>query len=454
METIPFTVLGGGAEIGANSFLVGPEDEQVVLDCGVHPKKEGLACLPCLDRIEHPPQAVLISHGHVDHCGAVPLLLREFPSTECYATQPTVSIMDRMLHNSVSVMGTLALERGIVDYPLYTHQDVDRVIRRAYGLEYKHEFALTSGSRIRASFYRSGHVLGSAGILVKWPHHTLYYTGDLCTNPQELIPGISHLDKSERVDSLVIESTRGMHQNGSVTREGEVKRFGVEVTRVLDRGGMVLVPSFALGRTQELLNIISRLMRSGRIPDVPILASGLGRAIYEIYSKYEDYLRRGAELRPLYEFKRIGDVWERTVRRDLLKKSCIIVATSGMMIENTPSAMLAQDVVREERNGIFFVGYLDPDTLGYRLLHASPGDEFVFELSGRPVTVRNDHRLAFDFSAHANREDLLALIRRTRPKNVVFVHGDPEAIDWMMAHCDVDCRKHRARIGDTLHLDA
>ena len=105
--------MGNGSEIGANSYLVACGSEQVVLDCGLHPKLEGRAALPDLRPLRGDPVAVIVSHGHIDHCGATPYLLKQCPSTECYATQPTLSIMDRMLHNSVAVMGTLALERGI-----------------------------------------------------------------------------------------------------------------------------------------------------------------------------------------------------------------------------------------------------------------------------------------------------------------------------------------------------
>jgi len=455
LSTITFRTLGNGSEIGANSYLVGFDGQEVVLDCGIHPKKEGFEALPDFSPLDSAPLAVLVSHGHIDHCGALPCLLREYPATECYATQPTISIMDRMLHNSVSVMGTLALERGIPEYPLYSHGEVDHVIRHAYGLGFQREFALTWDSPLRASFHPSGHVLGSAGILLRIPGHTLFYTGDMCLAQQELMGGLALLDDSVRIDTLVIESTRGAHAKGSsITFEGEVARFARETRKVLERGGVALVPSFALGRSQELLNVISRLMRSEELPEVPVYASGLGRAIYEIYDKYQDYLKPGAELRPLYEFKRIGDVWEKSVRRDLLKRSCIIVATSGMMIENTPSAMIAQDIVRRRKHGIFFVGYLDPETLGYRLVHAAPGDALQFELGAHPVEVLLENRQQFSFSAHAHREDLRWLIEHVRPKNVVFVHGDEDAIRWMCENCSGNVLKHVPEPEETLLLEA
>lgn len=424
--------LGRGPEIGANSYYVQAGGEGVVLDCGLHPKKEGLEAAPDFSPVGADLTAAIVTHAHVDHCGGLPLLLRDHPEAEWYATEPTVRIIDRMLHNSVSVMGTIALERGIRDYPLYTHADVDSVIRRAYGMPLEQEFALRSDSGLRASFHHSGHVLGAACVLLRTPGHTLLYTGDVCLTPQELLGGLKPLPKGAKIDTLMIESTRGAQAEGpSLTFEGEVDRFAKEIARVLKQNGIVLVPCFALGRTQELLNVISRLVEHGRVPDVPIYASGLGRAVYELYMRYTDYLQPETAPRPLKRFKRIGDVWERSVRKELLKKPCIIVATSGMMVENTPSAMLAQDLVRDKKHGIFFVGYLDPDTMGYKLLHANAGDELVFELSGRPVRVELENRQRFHFSAHAHRKDLLWLIEHTNPRNLVFVHGDDDAIGWM-----------------------
>ncbi len=456
MSTITFTSLGQGPDIGSNCYLITHGATSIVLDCGLHPKKEGLESMPNLDAIEEPPLAVLVSHAHIDHCGAVPRLMKRFPSVQAYATQPTLSIMDRMLHNSVSVMGTLSMERGIRDYPLYSHNDVEMVVRRTYGLDFEHEFALDWNSPIRARFHPSGHVLGSAGILLQMPGHTLYYSGDLCMNDQELMPAMAAWNGMPPVDTLVIESTRGAQDDDGQkqTFEGEIERFASAVEEVLVREGVALVPSFALGRSQEILNIIARLMGEGRLPEVPVYASGLGRAVYEIYNKYTEYLRPESNLRPLSEFRRIGDVWERSVRRELMKSPCIVVATSGMMVENTPSAMIAQEVVQDPRHGIFFIGYLDPDTPGYKLLHANVGDEILLEVSGHPVEILLENRRQFSFSAHASREELCRLVDRIAPKNVVFVHGDPEAVAWMNANCSGDYNRYIPPEADSIELDS
>ena len=454
MSTITFRSFGGGSSIGANCYAVGCDDDYLLLDCGVHPKKEGYGALPEFHALNAPPLGVIISHGHIDHCGALPCLIKQFPSLSCFGTTPTLSIMDRMLHNSVSVMETLAQEQGIREYPLYFHKDVDKVFRKTFGIGYHREFTPVAKKPFHVTFYPSGHVLGSASVLLRVKNHTVLYTGDMCVTPQELMSGGNGILPGTKVDTLVIESTRAAHEDAEVdVFQSEVERFAHESKKILQRGGAILVPSFALGRSQEILNVISRLIRNGKVPPVPVYASGLSRAIYEIYSRYTQYLKRQADLRPLFEFPRIGDVWDPKVRRDLLKQPCFIVATSGMLLENTPSALIAQDMVRSNKHGIFFVGYLDPDTLGYKLLHAQSGDSLVFELEGDPVTIDMENRQSFNFSAHAHRDELIEYIYRIQPKNLVFVHGDEDAVNWMYARCDGGFVKHRLERDETITLE-
>ena len=447
--------MGGGAEIGANCYLLTVGEYHILLDCGIHPKKEGREALPSLGLLQRAPDALVVTHGHIDHCGAVPYLMKEFPTTACYATKPTVSIMDRMLHNSVSVMTTLGRERGIRDYPLYTHSDVDFAIRHCTGMAYDAAFTTSWNSPCKTTFIHAGHVLGSAGVLLELPDHTIYYTGDICLTDQELMSGLRPLDPSIKVDTLIIESTRGAHVDDEQwTFDSEIQRFCAEIRKVVENGGVALVPAFALGRTQELLNIIDRMQRAGELPEVPVYASGLGRAIYEVYDRYSEFLRPEANLSPLYQFKRIGDVWDPKVTRDLLREPAIIVATSGMMVENTPSAMIAQEMVCHDHHGIFFVGYLDPDTLGYKLLHAEVGDKLRFELEGREVPVSLANRQTFAFSSHAPRADLCHVIQSTSPRNVVFVHGDPPALEWLQANSNGVAHKYAPDIGETVTIRA
>ncbi len=454
-KTISLSVLGGGGEIGANCYQLGINGHGILLDSGTHPKKEGLGALPEYGILGKAPDVCLISHGHQDHCGSLPYLLRQFPAVRTFATIPTARIMDRMLHNSVAVMGLIAKERGVAEYPLYEHEDVNYAMRSVTGRPFNEPFPLPIEAEVEVSFLRAGHVLGGASVLIKTRGHNVLYTGDFCEVDQELLPGCETLGRDLHVDTLVIEATHGATDETAINPYAEeCYRLGEAITPVLNNGGAVLLPSFALGRTQEVLNIVSRLQEEGMIPPVPVYASGLGRAVYELYDRFTDYLRDDADLRPLEQFHRIGNVWESAVVENLISKPCIIVATSGMMLRNTPSAMIAREMVRHTHHGIFFLGYLDPDTPGHALLHGRVGDRHFLALGKPGMECRLANIRRFSFSAHAHRKTLQQRIREIAPKNVVFVHGDADAIAWMRDNTNNDFRCFSPHIGQTISLEA
>jgi predicted metal-dependent RNase len=156
----------------------------------------------------------------------------------------------------------------------------------------------------------------------------------------------------------------------------------------------------------------------------------------------------------LGDFGRIGNVWKPGVVKKLISEPGIIVATSGMMLENTPSALIAEEMVQSTHHGIFFVGYLDHETLGYKLVHAAPGDELRFGLDRAAVPVALENIQRFSFSAHAPRTALQSVIDHIRPKNVVFVHGDRDAIDWMNENTGNGYTTFAPEIGQTITLES
>ncbi len=452
---INFCALGGGGEVGANCFELSFDGHQILLDCGTHPKKEGEAALPALSLLNRTPDACIVTHAHVDHCGALPYLSRMFSGVRAYATAPTGRIMDRMLHNSVPVMETLARERAIAEYPLYDHGDVGYALRMTECRDFQEPFFLRMNAPVEATFIEAGHVLGSASVLLRMPGHTVFYTGDISKAPQMLMGGHRSLPKDVRVDTLIIESTQGASNDERYgTYREEIDTLCEAVGAVLRGGGSVLIPSFALGRTQEMVNILADLQENRRIPFVPIYTAGLGRAIYELYEHFSDYLMPRAELRPLDRFERLGNVWDSGGVERLLRKPSIIVATSGMMVENTPSALLAQQMIAKDHHGIFFVGYLDPDTPGYRLLHAPAGTPVQLELNRPPVEKKLENIRQFRFSAHASRSDLAAVVDRIKPKNTIYIHGDPGALAWMESNTGNGSTTHVPSIGQTITLEA
>lgn len=452
-STVYFTSLGSVGEVGASAHLLEIDGLTILLDCGLHPKKEGKASLPDFSHLPKAPDAVIISHCHHDHCAALPYLLKMFPSCVPYATEPSVRILDRMLHNSVTVMEKMRVEKGIEDYPLYDRGDVDFAARRIYSIPMDQEFAVLPDSPVRVTFSHAGHVLGAACIHIKGTEHSVFYTSDVCTANQELLAGLELPEEAKEVDTLIIESTYGANEKADeIHYEDEIARLAKGIRRVLARDGTVLIPSFALGRTQEVLNVLTRLQETGQIPYVPLYISGLGRAIYEIYSRFQSDFRSGAEMTPLDAFDSVGDVWNPEETKKLLREPSIIVATAGMLIENTPSAMIAQQLVQDPRHGIFFVGYCDPATLGWKLRHIEPGEKMVFSTNGDPVEVALDDIDWYHFSAHAHRTELIGLIDSIHSKNLIFVHGDPPALEWMNDNAGDGRQKFLPRIGETIEL--
>jgi len=457
-----FTALGGGQEIGANSYLLNLSGIPLLLDAGLHPKKYGYESLPEYSLIDRELEAIFISHAHLDHVGSLPLINHRHPQAPILATIPTKDIALRMLHNTVTVMNIFREEKGFREYPFFEHEDLRPLEGEIMGLEYKAAGSPAVGKKIsserihlrggiQARFIPAGHVLGAAGVLLRQGGRTLYYTGDLSLQEQALIAGA--VIPEGKIDVLITECTYANDpEYHSQNRQREVESLAREATAILTSGGCVLIPAFALGKTQELLCLLHQLMRGGQIPSVPLYISGLGKSITEIYQDHRRYLRPQASLLSFDLFSVLGFLDELSVE-DLLREPCLIVATNGMMVENTPSARIAKQMVQEERHGIFFCGYVDPDTLGYRVFHAQPGDVLSFAPGEDLITIKNSHIRRFYLSSHVDRYELLALVRRLRPCSTVLVHGEEEGMEFMQKELAGDSQVFRGEKGKTINLD-
>ena len=458
-----FTVLGGGQEIGANSYLLSLSGVPLLLDAGLHPKKFGLESLPDYDRIERELEAIFITHAHLDHVGSLPVINHRHPQAPIFATLPTKDIALRMLHNTVTVMNIFREEKGLGEYPFFDHEDLWSLAGEIMGLEYK--ISRSSSARgkqiyseklhlrggIQARFLPAGHVLGAGGILFRQGRRFLFYTGDISLQAQALIPGA--ILPEEKIDTLILECTYGNDPAYySQNRQKEIESFAREAGLILSAGGCVLIPAFALGKTQELLCIIYQLMRTEKIPSVPLFISGLGKSITEIYQGHRRYLRPQASILGFDLFSVLGYLDDLSIQ-DLLKDPCIIVATNGMMVENTPSARIARWMVLEKRHGIFFCGYVDPEALGYRVFHARPGEALAFSPEGDPVTIQNSNIRRFYLSSHADRYELLEVARRIKPRNIVLVHGEKEGMEFMKGELEGEFRVCMGERGKTITLD-
>ncbi len=423
------------AEIGSNSYLVDTGEARVVLDAGMHPKHEGYDAVPRFDWLEEGSiDSAVITHAHLDHIGSLPVLLRDQPQAKIFFSQAAAELGFAMLHNSVNVMQSKRTELGITDYPLFTHRELDEIEAAVETRAIERPFDLDPDGTLRATFHDAGHVLGSIGVTMKTGDHTLLYTGDVNFEPSTLIKGA--MFPEDPVDTLIIETTRGASPRGEdYCRQAEEARFAEQIERTLHRGGSVLIPVFAMGKTQEVLTMIHRFKRRGMIPaKAPVVIGGLSTKMTVIYDKYAEGRTRRSDddFRILKDMElQVGS--RRRKRAPIIPQAgTIYCLSSGMMTEKTVSNAFARAGFLENRkNSLLFVGYADPDSPAGHIRAAAHGDKIVLDPAHPPVPFRAEMDV-FDFSGHATREDLLAYVKKVNPKRTFLVHGDLEASGWFL----------------------
>jgi Cft2 family RNA processing exonuclease len=430
------TNLNPDKDIGASGWLVEMEGNRLLMDTGIHPKREGRESLPLYNLVQNEEvDAIAITHCHHDHVGSLPVALRYFPRAHVLMSELSYFLVERVLHNSVNVMTRQRDELGIKEYPLFTHDEVDEIEPLFQGFKYNREIDWAAFHKARAGFpsptlefYDAGHALGSAGLLVCGQQERLFYTGDVCFHDQTILKAARFEDVE--ADVLLIETTRGNRAlRPGFTRASEIERLTQSILRVLERKGSILIPTFALGRTQEILALLALLTGEGKLPPQPIYIGGLGRVFTEIYDLESHRAHRQYPNLQLHEALNLVVLEYGQAEKMRLGGGQIFVITAGMMSENTGAHNLALRMIGDERQAIFFVGYTDPDTPGGRLRAARQGETFQFSASGREVT-RLCEVEEFDLTAHANREEMLEFVGRVEPQTVLLTHGEDESRAW------------------------
>jgi len=443
MGGLTFTNLTRQVEIGANCYVLELAGHRIVLDSGLHPRFDGLAALPDFGLLpDGSADAIVLSHAHQDHVGSLPVLMRRQPQAPVFMTGPTRLLSDVMLHNSVNVM-MKKRDEGVTEYPLFTHREVDVAVKRWRPLPLHTQFDLT-GERltpgeetgISIEFFDAGHILGSAGTLIRAHGRTIFYTGDVQFDNQTIMQGARFPE--EGVDVLIIETTRGDRATPEgFTRAGEQLRFARAIKSAFERGAGVLIPLFALGKTQEILAMIYEFRRNNLLGLGPIYIGGLGTKLTEIYDKLAEQAPR---LHPHLQvldavapFTMAGRAAEATP----LKAGRLYALSSGMMTEKTLSNIFARQVISNPQHALFFVGYADPDSPAGRLRRTAAGElvHLSPDVPPQPLTCEVEQ---FDFSAHATRESLRTYVNKLRPRKVILVHGDAPAIEWFRAALSAD----------------
>jgi cleavage and polyadenylation specificity factor subunit 3 len=430
-SALALTVLGGAQEIGANSYHLDLGGSGLLLDAGIHPKRQGREALPGFGAVKGEVDAILISHSHLDHVGALPVALERFPAAKVYMTGPSALLAIRMLRNAVAV------SRNRDGTSLFSHDHVEWVEQVVSTLEPDRAFTLdTVGGRPTIALTNAGHVLGAIGVLVEHRDRRFFYTGDTCANGQYICGPARY--PQPPLDLLLMDSTHGADPEPDLGRDRRsfgraVTDLGRFITTVASRGGSVLLPVFAMGRTQEILGVLYELGRRGRIPRLPVHISGLAQAVCRIY----DTTRRDSDRRR--PTLRLEDLGYRILDPDsiadpaFLQEPRILAVTSGMMFPNTSSNLLAQRMLPDPRHGVAFVGFLDPDSPGYRVARARAGEEVSLGATpgeGPRVPVACD-LCHLGFTAHSRASQLIRTACELKPRHVVLVHGDVAATETL-----------------------
>ncbi len=380
--------LGGAGEIGRSALLI---DDRLLVDYGVESGNP-----PRYPIREPEPAAVVASHGHLDHVGAIPALLSGSARPEVHWTPPTRDLA-RLLAED-----TLKLHGGTYDCP-FTRAELARLgqVSRTHGYGDPFEAA-----GYEVTFFDAGHVVGSAHVLVDDGETRLLYTGDYHTEDQALVAGTT---ARPGADVVVTEST---YADTSRRPRPEIEAEFVESLRTTVReGGTVVVPAFAIGRTQEVLCLCQR-------HGIDCYVDGMGKRVTELFLREANrpFLRDPTLLRRAKGNARFVDGRDGQ-RRRIAEENTVIVTTSGML-HGGPAMTYVPAIRTHPTNKVALTGYQVEGTPGRQLLETGSA-----ELDGRvmPVSARVE---AYDFSAHADREGLRAFLESYEGSEVLVVHGD------------------------------
>ncbi len=381
---------------------------------------------------------IVLSHAHIDHSGRLPLLVRHGFHGPIYATPATRDLCAVMLPDAAHIQEKdhAYLQRrgkaGPESEPLYNMADAIEVQDLLVGVPYRRITHLRK--HLALDLVEAGHILGSATVdlrITEGGNHRLVFSGDIGR------PGLPIVRDPEPpsgpVDTLIIESTYADRDHESVP--GSERRLGEAVRRTAARGGKVLIPSFALGRTQEIVYALHQLWRLGDIPEVPIFidsplavsATAVFRLHPEIFDQREKLIAGGAKLFDFPLVRYVRDVEESKALNEM-RGPAVIVAASGM----AESGRILHHLINgigDHRNLVLFVGFQAEHTLGRRILS---GQEVV-KILGDEYPVRAEVEAIGGYSAHADRNELRAWVRRLGGpvRRAFVVHGEPNALGAM-----------------------
>jgi len=429
---IQITVLGGGREIGANAYLLQWGEVNILLDAGQNPQAELAEALVPLHRIPHQLDAMIISHGHFDHIGSIPFIWHKRHPKKIITQKYSRNIIQKMTYNSAAYMKRFDLESQKYAYSKsYYWKELKKLMEVMKRTTYPYNYEFTVSDGIKGFFFDAGHILGSSGIVLTDGDYIFVYTGDIALNDHGVHLGAT-LPEMDAVDCLLIESTTSSEKN-VVDEKDQWKKFFEKINDASSRQSRILIPAFALGRSQDIVALVDYGKRTGRIPnDIPIYLTGLGNAITDIYETHKNQLRQdifSGSFKPLFEpleFSDLIDTYQSFVNQ---KETAIFIATNGMMAPGTPSAVLGGIMASNPNETIIMSGYQSPGTLGFDILNAKTGSIIDFgEHSIHNVKVTTPYRYQVRMSGHGSINEMVEIANRFKPNNIGVIHGESSSV--------------------------
>ena len=428
---VRLTALGGFREVGRSSALLSTKDSKILVDCGVRFSLD--AGSPYLNLPEVLPfeslDAMVLTHAHLDHSGLVPILFKYGFDGPIYCTAPTRDL------SSLLLIDYLKVAYGEGKTAPYDSSHIREMVKHCIPLRYGDTTDIAPDMRL--TLQNAGHILGSsiAHFHVGDGVHNIALSGDMKYEKTWLFSA-AH-DNFPRLETLVLESTYGKRNDLQPTRK-EAKRLLREIIqRSLDRGGKVLIPVFAVGRSQEVMIVLEQLIRNKNVDQVPVYLDGMIWEATAIHTAYPEYLN--ANLRNLI-FQRgenpfLSEVFQNVdhveKRNQVVEDPdpVIVLATSGM-INGGPVMEYFKNWASDPKNTLIFVGYQAEGTLGRRLQRG--WSEVPFTERGKAITVkvRMQIETAEGFSGHSDRKQLINFVNSINPKpdRIIFVHGEESKV--------------------------
>lgn len=438
-KSISIQFLGGVGTVTGSKFLLKTPSSRILVDCGLFQGIKELR-LQNWQKLPVDPaeiDAVILTHAHLDHSGYLPLLVRNGFTGKIYCTAPTKELAKIILTDSAHIQEEDADYANKAGYskhspakPLYTSEDVFRSLKLICPLSPDKWIKIADETKIR--FSQSGHILGSAFVEINSLGTKIVFTGDLGRATPLMMRAPSQITAA---DYLVIESTYGDRIHSSESPLHVLKRV---INDTLARKGHLVIPSFAVGRVQDVLYLISKLKRQKQIPNVPVyLDSPMGIQATEVLLDYPEWHKLGAkEIQSFCQDVILVRNQQQSSELTRAKKSTIVVAGSGML---TGGRVLHHLEARlgDPRNTVLLVGFQAAGTRGRLLLDGIP----ELKMYGQYVPVRAHVESLSSLSAHADQAEMIAWLKgfRTSPKKTFIVHGEPQAADAL-----------RVRIQDSL----